>query len=1294
MTKLLAPNGKPSKLTPEQYKLVRSPEFKAWFGDWENSPETSSKVVDSNGEPLPVYHGSDMDFNVFEKSKTNPYADKQGYFFAFNKKYAESYNSKYVKQYFLNLRTRGSWDDDDNLVPINADGVINDGLMIEIYDNKNIKLADGTNTKFDGNNPDIRFEVGGGVDNWKKIIEINHAGDYSEELKSYVFKNAKIYYSKIDREWLLEINHKIVKGFRTLTIAKRQAEMMLLDTYKNGGDTKNKIMEKQMHIQFDETYAKGGVTFSQFIKDDYFQQQFKDWMEDGNVSKRADGTYSTQDAQYRNSLKGIGELKKYFYNEFIKGQYADGGKAVKKYVVVGEVYDGGEVWKETFDNLEEAIDLAREIENGWTDDGTYYLITIYNETGKKVTEISDDKYFNELTENKLFKKFDLSADTKKTRQIENEKLNGYKFKLEVRIANGEATKIYEKTFDSIFDVMDKMNTYYEEDYYALINGKGLDYWEEEYSEINASRNFIKGKYGWYFIKEGNLWIAKDDYDNNHIVRLVNGKITSDSSISKGALKQIMELEAQKKYSEKPKHNNSLSDMKKIWDKLSENYKEREDIAFLVGYYGGLLSDIVPKKWDDIDKATQIDIMNAYFGQTEEQKQKIINEYRKRHEALVKEHKTLRNLYGLDKKGFKLFGVKIFEQGGATDDKHLIAKAIEYITGSAIERDSIQFEANKIAFRYKGQKTFTDISQKLIENTISMHRKSLEGRYADGGEVQYETKRIVNEAKNQKKNTHFAIHKPTNSIVFTWDFSGYDTKEMNENKDDYFYYDVKDIVSGNVDKYVKSDYAIVQRKDLEKRGIDLNNYLVFLGQKYDRLESNSNTDSGEAGFNDEGTSMVLYHEKNGNFLIPKGQVYLYLYDVEDSKGKLQSEQYDWVFYPYASQNMAWASDFIPPLKKIWTKKFQKEHKGSEHLLGVIKAYLIDKENGKKELYIDMMSVNPTKMKKGIMSYMIKELRDTFKLEQDQVTFSKLTPEGEKFVAKKTYADGGWILMDGDTERKIGEYETESEARKMMYEYEGNSVIVEKSKWNKYADGGNIEEIKTKYQIAGSDKSGVYTYSKRIADEIAKMYSGNVEEDGSKWYVRFKETYADGGAIDYYELQDLKNQESILVRNRLAYIDSDSQWAWYEIIKIDTELEDVRKKISKIESSKYANGGDIPHEDKMYQLPLEMVVYVPSTQDVDKVISVDEMVKRVNEVKEYLGSKFGGYSSTDKLGGFVDSKGNLINEDVTQVTSFATKEAFEENKEELIQQLAKWGKKWGQEAIGFEFEGDLLYVPQEL
>ena len=43
--KLLAPNGKPSNLTPEQYKLVRTKVFKKWFGDWENDAANASKAA-------------------------------------------------------------------------------------------------------------------------------------------------------------------------------------------------------------------------------------------------------------------------------------------------------------------------------------------------------------------------------------------------------------------------------------------------------------------------------------------------------------------------------------------------------------------------------------------------------------------------------------------------------------------------------------------------------------------------------------------------------------------------------------------------------------------------------------------------------------------------------------------------------------------------------------------------------------------------------------------------------------------------------------------------------------------------------------------------------------------------------------------------------------------------------------------------------------------------------------------------------------------------------------------------
>ena len=67
--RLLAPNGKPSNLTERQYAQVRTKAFKEWFGDWENDPANASKVIDENGEPLVVYHGTTQDFTTFSKDK-------------------------------------------------------------------------------------------------------------------------------------------------------------------------------------------------------------------------------------------------------------------------------------------------------------------------------------------------------------------------------------------------------------------------------------------------------------------------------------------------------------------------------------------------------------------------------------------------------------------------------------------------------------------------------------------------------------------------------------------------------------------------------------------------------------------------------------------------------------------------------------------------------------------------------------------------------------------------------------------------------------------------------------------------------------------------------------------------------------------------------------------------------------------------------------------------------------------------------------------------------------------------
>jgi hypothetical protein len=127
--------------------------------------------------------------------------------------------------------------------------------------------------------------------------------------------------------------------------------------------------------------------------------------------------------------------------------------------------------------------------------------------------------------------------------------------------------------------------------------------------------------------------------------------------------------------------------------------------------------------------------------------------------------------------------------------------------------------------------------------------------------------------------------------------------------------------------------------------------------------------------------------------------------------------------------------------------------------------------------------------------------------------------------------------------------------------------------------------------------------------------------------------------------------------------------------------------------FKEGGDVPKASKMFHLPLELAVYVPSTQDVDEVISEDELNARVNEVSKYLASTFGGFTKSERVGGFMTSKSELVTEDVVPVVSFATKEDYQANKNKLVEKLSEWARKWGQEAIGFEFEGDLYYVPQK-
>jgi len=107
------PNGERSKLSDDLNKIIRTPQFKEWFGDWELSyiyKETDaleiecSKVLTENFEPKLVWHGTGKQFSYFV------FDNFPAAYFAVNREYSQFFadlqggDDGYVIPFFLNIR--------------------------------------------------------------------------------------------------------------------------------------------------------------------------------------------------------------------------------------------------------------------------------------------------------------------------------------------------------------------------------------------------------------------------------------------------------------------------------------------------------------------------------------------------------------------------------------------------------------------------------------------------------------------------------------------------------------------------------------------------------------------------------------------------------------------------------------------------------------------------------------------------------------------------------------------------------------------------------------------------------------------------------------------------------------------------------------------------------------------------------------------------------------------------------------------------------------------------------------
>ena len=117
-------------------------------------------------------------------------------------------------------------------------------------------------------------------------------------------------------------------------------------------------------------------------------------------------------------------------------------------------------------------------------------------------------------------------------------------------------------------------------------------------------------------------------------------------------------------------------------------------------------------------------------------------------------------------------------------------------------------------------TESELKNMIVESVKKIFESQMVGQDDNGGMwnsadwYEYESAQELNEGMNDEpSNTHYAIHKPTGKIVFSWDYTGYDPEDLKLYKKDYFTVDLLDM---GMDP---KEITVITRKSCEKRGID-------------------------------------------------------------------------------------------------------------------------------------------------------------------------------------------------------------------------------------------------------------------------------------------------------------------------------------------------------------------------------------------------------------------------------------------------------------------------------------------
>lgn len=368
-------------------KGTNSKYFKKWFGD--------SKVVDESGKPLVVYHGTNADFDTFDKEKQNKGFFGQGFYFSSDNKFSEHYGKNILPVYLKMLKPyiNGNSKDlrnSDFLNKLKADGY--DGII------KN--FSDGTSTYI--------------VFNPEQIKSVNNQGTFAES-------NPNIYFQRANRD---NLNSNIEENFDDTA---ENITSYIKDDIQNILD-ENNVDESEFKLEDIRIYGSYSTSSNKKGSDLDFLVQYSGTMkEDVAFNMFADSNLSITDKNGNDVKVDLNPI-----NSSLSG-------TIDEHL---DYYDNLEPAKKTYfqratNNNNNVVDLTNDFEKAPSIDEVKAYINEIVENGTKFATLSPNWFVDVKGGRRTTNKILNAGNYKNLEKMGRKRHNKYIMSLEKLLANAE-----------------------------------------------------------------------------------------------------------------------------------------------------------------------------------------------------------------------------------------------------------------------------------------------------------------------------------------------------------------------------------------------------------------------------------------------------------------------------------------------------------------------------------------------------------------------------------------------------------------------------------------------------------------------------------------------------------------------------------------------------------------------------------------------------------------------------------------------------------------------------------------